>query len=92
MTGVQTCCSSDLSEGIAYRGADIDMVWVAGYGFPDHRGGPLFLADEIGLKKIVERMAAYATERGNACGYWTASNLLKNLATQGKRLSDSSAP
>ncbi len=81
-----------LSEGIAYRGADIDMVWVAGYGFPDHRGGPLFLADEIGLKKIVERMAAYATERGNACGYWTASNLLKNLATQGKRLSDSSAP
>jgi 3-hydroxyacyl-CoA dehydrogenase len=81
-----------LSEGIAYRGADIDMVWVAGYGFPDHRGGPLFMADEIGLKKIAERMAAYASERGDAFGYWSASDLLKTLAAQGKRLSDSSAP
>jgi 3-hydroxyacyl-CoA dehydrogenase len=80
-----------LSEGIAYRGADIDMVWVAGYGFPDHRGGPLFLADEIGLSTIAERMAVYARERGNAFGYWSASDLLKTLAAQGKRLSDSSA-
>ncbi len=80
-----------LSEGIAYRGADIDMVWVAGYGFPDHRGGPLFMADEIGLTKIVERMAAYASQRGHAFGYWTASELLKTLAEQGKRLSDYAA-
>jgi 3-hydroxyacyl-CoA dehydrogenase len=80
-----------LSEGIAYRGGDIDVIWVAGYGFPDHRGGPLFMADEIGLARIVGRMAAYASDRGNAYGYWNASELLTTLAAQGKRLSDWSA-
>ena len=81
-----------LSEGIAYRGGDIDMVWVAGYGFPDHRGGPLFFADEIGLSTIATRMATLAQERGNAFGYWTASELLLSLASQGSRLSDWVAP
>jgi 3-hydroxyacyl-CoA dehydrogenase len=75
-----------LEEGIAYRPGDIDIVWVAGYGFPDHRGGPLFMADQIGLKTIVERLGHYATLRGDSFGYWTASALLKNLATQGARL------
>ena len=81
-----------LSEGIAYRGADIDMVWVAGYGFPDHRGGPLFMADEIGLSTIADRIAGYAEQRGDAFGYWTASDLLKTLAAKGQRLSDYAAP
>jgi 3-hydroxyacyl-CoA dehydrogenase len=81
-----------LSEGIAYRGGDIDMVWVAGYGFPDHRGGPLFFADEIGLSTIATRMATLAQERGNSFGYWTASELLLSLASQGSRLSDWVAP
>jgi len=77
-----------LEEGIAYRGADIDVVWTAGYGFPDHQGGPLFMADRIGLPVIVERLAHYARERGNAFGYWTASPLLEKLATSGRRISD----
>ncbi len=80
-----------LSEGIAYRGADIDMVWVAGYGFPDHRGGPLFMADEIGLATVAQRMDVYASERSDAFGYWTVSDLLKTLAAQGQRLSDHAA-
>ena len=80
-----------LEEGIAYRGSDIDMVWVAGYGFPDHRGGPLFMADEIGLARIAARMAEYASDRGNAFGYWNTSALLQSRAAQGKRLSDYSA-
>lgn len=46
-----------LEEGIAYRGSDIDVVWTAGYGFPDHQGGPMFLADERGLKHVVMREA-----------------------------------
>ena len=76
-----------LEEGIAYRPGDIDVVWVAGYGFPDHRGGPLFMADQIGLKAIAERLAHYAGKRGDRFGYWGASNLLTNLARQDKRLS-----
>ena len=77
-----------LEEGIAYRPGDIDVVWVAGYGFPDHRGGPLFMADQIGLKTIAERLAHYADVRGDKFGYWTGTDLLKGLAEQGGRLSE----
>lgn len=77
-----------LEEGIAYRPGDIDMVWVAGYGFPDHRGGPIHMADAIGLPVIAERLAHYAKTRGNPYGYWTLSPLLASLAADGKRLSD----
>jgi 3-hydroxyacyl-CoA dehydrogenase len=81
-----------LEESIAYRPGDIDVVWTAGYGFPDHVGGPIFMADEVGLPQIVQRMAHYAQTRGNAYGYWNVSPLLQSLADQGQRLSDWKAP
>ena len=34
-----------LAEGIAARSSDIDVVWVSGYGFPRHLGGPMFWSD-----------------------------------------------
>ncbi len=77
-----------LEEGIAYRPGDIDVVWVAGYGFPDHRGGPMFMADQIGLRKIADRLAHYARTRGNAFGYWTPAPLLTKLAAADQRLAD----
>jgi len=48
-----------LEEGKAYRASDIDMVWLTGYGFPAYRGGPMFYADTVGLKHVVERLRAY---------------------------------
>ena len=78
---------SILDDGIAYRPGDLDVVWVAGYGFPDHRGGPMFMAEQIGLEKIAQRMSHYADVRGNAFGYWSASSLLKRLAETGEPLS-----
>ena len=33
-----------LEEGIALRPGDIDIVYVYGYGFPPHRGGPMWYA------------------------------------------------
>jgi 3-hydroxyacyl-CoA dehydrogenase len=77
-----------LEQGIAYRPGDIDVVWVAGYGFPDHRGGPMFMADQIGLPVIVERLAHYADERGNSYGYWSASPLLVGQASSGRRVNE----
>ena len=77
-----------LEEGIAYRPGDIDIVWTAGYGFPAWRGGPVFMADEIGLEKIVARLDYYAATLGNEHGYWTVSPLLRRLAEKGERLSD----
>ena len=77
-----------LEEGIAYRPGDIDIVWTAGYGFPDHRGGPVFLADEAGLRQVVTRLEHYAATRGNPFGYWNVSRLLAAEAAAGRRLSD----
>ena len=77
-----------LEEGIAQRPCDIDTVWIQGYGFPRHRGGPVYMADEVGLNNIVSRMDHYAQKRGNAYGYWTVSTLLRTIAEGGTRLSD----
>ena len=33
-----------LAEGIAARASDIDLVMINGYGFPAHKGGPMFIA------------------------------------------------
>lgn len=78
-----------LEEGIAYRGSDIDVVWTAGYGFPVHQGGPMFLADQTGLPLLVQRLDHYAAVRGNPFGYWSVSPLLRRLAAEGGRLSRS---
>ena len=38
-----------VAEGIAQRASDIDVVYVYGYGFPAHRGGPMHYGDAAGL-------------------------------------------
>jgi len=77
-----------LEEGVASRPGDIDMVWTAGYGFPDYQGGPVWLADRVGLARIVAGLERYGRERGNAFDYWDVSPLLASLARRGGRLSD----
>ncbi|MEH2503341.1 3-hydroxyacyl-CoA dehydrogenase [Bradyrhizobium sp. AZCC 1578] len=49
-----------LEEGIAERASDIDLVWLHGYGWPPQTGGPMFLADQIGLPVVAERLAFMA--------------------------------
>ena len=70
-----------LEEGFALRASDIDVVYVHGYGFPAWRGGPIFYADSIGLKHIVERISRFEQELG---ARWTVSPLLRELALAGK--------
>ena len=80
-----------LEEGISYRAGDIELVWTEGYGFPDFRGGPLFMAEQIGLASIVSWLDDFATERGNEYGDWTAANLLRKCATEGTSFSQALA-
>jgi 3-hydroxyacyl-CoA dehydrogenase len=47
-----------LEEGIALRASDIDVVYIAGYGWPSHKGGPMFHADQVGLAKVAEALHA----------------------------------
>ena len=77
-----------LEEGIALRPGDIDVVWTSGYGFPDFLGGPMWMADALGLRRIVERMDDYASRTGNPCGYWSVSPLLRRCAETGTGFSE----
>lgn len=67
-----------LQEGISARPSDIDIVWINGYGFPIGKGGPMFWADTVGLKKIVERLDHWHGKTGN--DVFEPAELLKKLA------------
>ncbi|MFL6674335.1 MAG: 3-hydroxyacyl-CoA dehydrogenase NAD-binding domain-containing protein [Massilia sp.] len=71
-----------LEEGIAMRASDIDMVYLTGYGFPLHRGGPMFYADTVGLPNVLASVDKYA--RGRHGEAWTPAPLLARLAGEGK--------
>jgi 3-hydroxyacyl-CoA dehydrogenase len=71
-----------LEEGIAQRASDIDMVYLTGYGFPLHRGGPMLYADIIGLPNVLNVMRKYAKGHHGEC--WQAAPLLAKLAAEGK--------
>ena len=45
-----------LEEGYATRAGDIDIIYVYGFGFPRHRGGPMFYADTVGLDTVLARV------------------------------------
>ena len=74
-----------LEERKAQRASDIDVVWTCGYGWPRWRGGPMFWADTIGLKTVVEGLRRHAPAFGDDL---QISPLLERLASEGGRLSD----
>jgi len=72
-----------LEEGIAARASDIDLVYLNGYGFPAHRGGPMLHADIVGLPNVVRSLRRFAAEPG-ADASWQPAPLLLQLAEAGK--------
>ena len=72
-----------LEEGIAARASDIDLVYLNGYGFPLHRGGPMLYADTVGLPQVVRSLHRFAAEPG-ADGSWQPAPLLVRLAEEGR--------
>ncbi len=71
-----------LEEGIASKASDIDMVYLTGYGFPLHRGGPMLYADQVGLFNVLQAMQRYA--KGYHGEAWEPAPLIKKLAAEGK--------
>jgi len=72
-----------LDEKIAARASDIDVVYLNGYGFPQHRGGPMLYADIVGLPNVVRSLKRFASEPG-AEAWWQPARLLQQLADDGK--------
>ena len=60
-----------LEEGVALRPGDIDIVYVYGYGFPPHPGGPMWY---VGVKHVRDRIVEFG---------WTPAPLLEKIAAEG---------
>ena len=67
-----------LEEGLASCASDIDVIYLTGYGFPAHRGGPMFYADTVGLPTVLARIKEFG---------WTPAPLLERLAAGGQTFS-----
>ena len=74
-----------LEEGIASSAADIDTIWLNGYGFPKARGGPMRYADDVGLPNVLRAIHRFA-ERDPA--FWRLAPLLTRLAESNARFRD----
>ena len=75
-----------LEEGIASKASDIDMVYLTGYGFPLHRGGPMCYADTFGLFNVVQAMKRFAKNPHDDAEFWQPAPLLRQLVAEGKTL------
>jgi 3-hydroxyacyl-CoA dehydrogenase len=70
-----------LEERIALRAVDIDIIYINGYGFPAHRGGPMFHADTVGLANVCARVREFHQQHGVL---WSPAPLLEQLAREGR--------
>lgn len=75
-----------IAEGVALGAADIDVVYCNGYGFPRHRGGPMFWADTTGIAKVLATIERFGREAG--ARYWEPAPLIVQLAKAGKKFAD----
>jgi 3-hydroxyacyl-CoA dehydrogenase len=75
-----------LEEGIASKASDIDMVYLTGYGFPLHRGGPMCYADTQGLFNVLQSMKKLAQNPRDDASMWKPAPLLEKLVAEGKTL------
>ncbi len=74
-----------LEEGYAARAVDIDIIYINGYGFPAYRGGPMWYADTVGLKKVNQRITEFQRIHGEL---WEPAPLLERLASEGRTFAD----
>jgi len=74
-----------LQEGYALRAGAIDIIYINGYGFPAHRGGPMWYADTVGLKNVYSRVLEFHKQHGEL---WEPAPLLKQMAEQGKTFAE----
>ena len=74
-----------LEEGYALRSVDIDIIYLNGYGFPAHRGGPMWYADTVGLRKVYDRVCEFRKQHGEL---WEPASLLQRLAEANQTLAE----
>ena len=81
MTALANEGANILEEGYAARPGDIDVIYVYGFGFPRHRGGPMFYADSVGLPTLLDCIRRYRDQFGD---HWRPAPLLEQLVKTGR--------
>jgi 3-hydroxyacyl-CoA dehydrogenase len=66
-----------VNEGVASDATDCDIALVNGYGFPRWRGGPVFIARELGLEKLNQQLNLLAQQSGSGFEVADLSLLLR---------------
>jgi 3-hydroxyacyl-CoA dehydrogenase len=74
-----------LEEGYALRAGDIDTIYLNGYGFPGFRGGPMWYADTVGIRRVYDRVCEFHKKHGIL---WEPAPLLKKLAESGGKFAE----
>jgi len=72
-----------LDEGIAQRASDIDVAYLAGYGFPAATGGPMFYAQTIGFDRVIKTMERFAGNAHADPSFWNPAPRLRRAAVEG---------
>ena len=78
-----------LEDGVAQRASDIDVVYLAGYGFPRFRGGPMYYAETVGIADVTRAMTRFAASGHGDPMFWRPAGLLAwagSLAETGQRM------
>jgi 3-hydroxyacyl-CoA dehydrogenase len=72
-----------LSEGVAARASDVDLVLVNGYGFPNYEGGPLFWASRQDRNWLLDQLESLREVSGYGFRVGDVASLLDQLARDG---------
>jgi 3-hydroxyacyl-CoA dehydrogenase len=78
-----------LEDGYASRAGDIDVIYCYGFGFPRHRGGPMFYAETVGLPVVLARIRDYRAGFGD---YWSPAPLIERLVAEGRGFYEEAKP
>jgi 3-hydroxyacyl-CoA dehydrogenase len=70
-----------LDDGVAASAADIDTIWLNGYGFPKPRGGPMHYAETVGVAAVLERIREF--EQTDSI-FWRPADRLVSAANTGR--------
>ncbi|XP_042524357.1 peroxisomal bifunctional enzyme-like isoform X1 [Dipodomys spectabilis] len=71
-----------LGEGMAASPEHIDVIYLHGYGWPRHQGGPMYYASTVGLPTVLEKLQKYHRQNPDI-PQLEPSDYLRKLAAQG---------
>ncbi|XP_051637741.1 peroxisomal bifunctional enzyme [Manacus candei] len=69
-----------LAEGIASGPEHLDVIYINGYGWPKHKGGPMFYASTVGLPRVLAKLHKYSEAHPDVPGLRPSAFLKKLVA------------